>query len=180
MVFGLLAAIAGYTQAEEVPAKLKDHLSELEKLGENTVLVAAVQAQNAKAVTLDAIKKRDAEWIATTGVDAGMKAIMENDAAKELAKIETSQPFYFELFLMDNQGANVAMTNKTSDYWQGDEDKFTQSFKEGKGATYVAPSKFDDSAKAYLIQVSVPIVSSGKAIGVLTIGVNLDELEAAE
>ena len=182
---GIVIAL-GYAQsllaatAEEVPAALTKHLPDLQKLGENPVLIAAVKAQNAKAIGLDAIKKRDAEWMAKTGVDAGMKEIMENEPAKELAKIESSQPFYFELFLMDNQGANVAMTNKTSDYWQGDEEKFTKAFKGGSGEVFVAAAEFDDSANAYLIQVSVPVIADGKAIGVLTIGVNLDELEAAQ
>lgn len=163
-----------------MPAALTKQLPELQKLGENAVLVAAVNAQNAKGTTLDAIKKQDAEWMATTGVNAMMKGLMENDAAKELAKIESSQPFYFELFLVDNQGANVAMTNKTSDYWQGDEDKFTQAFKSGSGAVHLGKAEFDDSAKAYLIQVSIPVVEKGKAIGVLVVGVNLDELDAAQ
>lgn len=186
MQLGVVIGTLGFTQsflvlaAEEVPAALTKHLSDLQKLGENPVLVAAVKAQNAKAVGLDAIKKRDAEWMAKTGVDAGMKEIMENEPAKELTKIESSQPFYFELFLMDNQGANVAMTNKTSDYWQGDEEKFTKAFKGGVGEVFVAQPEFDDSANAYLIQVSVPVIADGKAIGVLTIGVNLDELEAAQ
>lgn len=78
---------------------------------------------------------------------------------------------------MDNQGANVAMTNKTSDYWQGDESKFTQSYRGGKGATHIGDVEFDESAQAYLVQVSVPVIESGKAIGAVTIGVNIDELE---
>ena len=57
-----------------------------------------------------------------------MKALMNNSAAKELLKFESSKPYFTEVFLMDNQGANVAMTNKTSDYWQGDEAKFIESF----------------------------------------------------
>jgi hypothetical protein len=179
-VFILGTLVGAQVALAETPATLTKNLPELQKLGENPTLVAAVKAQNAKAVTLDAIKKRDAEWMAKTGVDEGMKALMENEPAKELAKIESSQPYYFELFLMDNQGANVAMTNKTSDYWQGDEDKFKSAFKGGSGAVFVAEPEFDDSAKAYLIQVSVPVIDAGKAIGVLTIGVNLDELEAAQ
>jgi hypothetical protein len=79
---------------------------------------------------------------------------------------------------MDNQGANVAMTNKTSDYWQGDEAKFTDSFKNGVGAIHISTVEFDESAQAYLVQVSVPVMEGGKAIGALTIGVNIDELEA--
>ena len=81
---------------------------------------------------------------------------------------------------MDNQGANVAMTNKTSDYWQGDEDKFTNAYKGGAGGVDISKSKFDDSAKAYLVQISVPVVDGGTVIGALCVGINLDELEKAK
>lgn len=42
-----------------------------------------------------------------------MREVMENDAAKALRTIEKSEPYYAEMFVVDNQGANVAMTNKT-------------------------------------------------------------------
>lgn len=45
-------------------------------------------------------------------------------------------PEYAEIFVMDNQGANVAMSDKTSDYWQGDEDKFVRSFAGGEGKVF--------------------------------------------
>ena len=61
-----------------------------------------------------------------------------------------------------------------------DVEKFKAAYKDGVGAVFVAEPEFDDSAKAYLIQVSVPVIDGGKAIGALTIGVNLDELEAAQ
>ncbi|WP_197466328.1 MULTISPECIES: hypothetical protein [unclassified Oleiphilus] len=79
---------------------------------------------------------------------------------------------------MDNQGANVAMTNKTSDYWQGDEAKWQESFKDGAGAVHIGDVEFDESAQAYLVQVSVPVMDGGTAIGAITIGINLDDLEA--
>jgi hypothetical protein len=109
-----------------------------------------------------------------------MKAMMKNPAATELNNLEATKPYFFESFLMDSQGANVAMTNKTSDYWQGDEDKFVNSFKGGAGGVEISKSKFDDSAKAYLIQVSVPVVEAGTVIGALCVGVNIDELEKTQ
>jgi predicted amidohydrolase len=168
--------------AEEVPNSLNARLAEIEKLGENPVIVAAVEARNSRGMSMDDIKKRDAEWMANKeGIDEGMREIMENDAAKALRTIEKSEPYYVEMFVVDNQGANVAMTNKTSDFWQGDEEKFTETFKGGQGEVFIAAPEFDDSANAYLIQVSVPVKSSGRTIGALTIGVNLDILaDAAE
>ena len=163
--------------AEEAPDSLKQLAASLRAWGENPILISAVKAQNAESMTLDVIKDRDAVWRKTSGIDNLMKGIMENTAAKELSRLEKSEPYYFKLFLMDNQGANVAMTNKTSDYWQGDEAKFTESFHNGLGAIHISDVEFDESAQAYLVQISVPVMDGSQAIGALTIGVNVDTLE---
>ncbi len=172
-----LFLLATMVNAEEAPDSVKRLAEELRAWGDNPILIAAVKEQNAKQQTLDAIKARDETWRKTSGIDDFMKPLMENTAAKELARLEKSKPYYFELFLMDNQGANVAMTNKTSDYWQGDEDKFTKSFNNGKGAVHIGDVEFDESAQAYLVQISVPVMDDESAIGAMTIGVNIDTLE---
>lgn len=166
--------------AEAIPKAVHDLVPTLQGWGNNPALVAAVKAQNSKGISLADIKSKDEKWIKTTGVDAGMKALMSNSAATELKKLESSQPYFLELFLMDNQGANVAMTNKTSDYWQGDEPKFTKSFNGGAGAVHMGKVKFDKSSQVYLVQVSVPVMDADKAIGAITIGINIDELERAK
>lgn len=162
--------------AQEVPAAVHAIVPQLQDWGRDPILVEAVRQQNARGQTLDAIKTLDAAWIAESGVTPFMEKLMTSDAAKELAKLEGTQPYFVESFLMDDQGANVAMTNKTSDYWQGDEDKFTASYLGGKGAVHIGPVKFDSSAQAYLVQVSVPVLDAGRAIGALTIGIDLDRL----
>lgn len=166
--------------AEDEMAAVAALIPAIKKWGEDPILVAAVKEQNTKGFTREQIQKRDKEWIATTGLDDQMKAMMKSSAAQQLDKLEATKPYYFESFLMDNLGANVAMTNKTSDYWQGDEPKFINSYKEGAGGVDVGKSKFDDSAKAYLIQVSVPVTDAGKVIGAITVGINLDELDKAK
>lgn len=85
--------------------------------------------------------------------------------------------YYAEIFVMDNQGANVAMTDKTSDYWQGDEAKFKKSFNDGAGAVFVDDVEFDDSAQAYLVQVSVPVKDGDKVIGAITFGIDVEKVE---
>lgn len=170
-----------WVQAEEqVPQAVHDLVPTIKAWGSNAVLVAAVKEQNSGGMSLDNIKSKDAAWIKHNGVDDFMKSLMNNSAAVELKKLESSAPYYMELFLMDNQGANVAMTNKTSDYWQGDEDKFTGSYQGGAGDVHMGKVKFDKSAQAYLVQVSVPVMDGGGAIGAITVGVNLDELEQAK
>jgi len=170
----LTTAVYSAEAAPEAVIKLAD---ELKSWGTNSTIIEAVKNQNSKAMTLASIKEMDSKWRNVSGLNDEMKALMENSAAKEMLKMESSKAFYFEVFLMDNQGANVAMTNKTSDYWQGDEAKFIESYKDGNGAIHIGDVEFDESAQAYLVQVSIPVMDGGKAIGAMTIGVNVDELE---
>lgn len=173
----LIVSITNPVSAEEAPESVKKLVPTLVEWGKNPVLVEEVKKQNAKGMTLQQIQDMDKAWMAVTGMDDNMKNLMSNSAAKELLKLESSKPYFIEIFLMDNQGANVAMTNKTSDYWQGDEAKFKESFVNGAGGTHIGDVKFDKSAQAYLVQVSVPVMDGGTAIGALTIGINIDELE---
>jgi hypothetical protein len=172
-----LTLFTSFSFAEQAPDSVKKLVPDLKSWGENQLIVSAVKEQNSKGMTLDQIKARDAEWQKTTGLDDKMKAMIESAAGKELTSMESSKPYFFEVFLMDNLGANVAMTNKTSDYWQGDEAKFTESYKGGAGAVHISDIEFDESAQAYLVQISVPVMDGSSAIGAMTIGINIDELE---
>ncbi|MCU0596861.1 MAG: PDC sensor domain-containing protein [Desulfobacterota bacterium] len=174
MALGIGVALAG----EKAPQKVVDLAnSTLLKLGTDPVIVAAVKAENAKSKTLAQIQELDRKWMATPGVAEYMKALMDSECGQYLKKIQASQPFYAEIFVMDNQGANVAMSDKTSDYWQGDEPKFIESFKGGAGATHISDVKFDDSTQAYLAQVSVPVKDGDKVIGAVTIGIDVEKVK---
>ncbi|MFY8101773.1 MAG: hypothetical protein ACOVOA_17645, partial [Allorhizobium sp.] len=64
-----------------------------------------------------------------------------------------------------------------SDYWQGDEDKFSKSFGAGKDAVFVDEVEKDESTQALQSQASVTISDeTGAPIGAITIGVNMDAL----
>jgi len=172
----IISLISTTLLAEEIPASVLKMAPTFMSFGSNAALVAAVNKQNTENLSLDEIKSRDQKWQATPGVDAFMTSLLENSGAKALFEIEKSKPYFVELFLMDNKGANVSMTNKTGDYWQGDEAKWKKSFNNGAGALHVGKVKFDESAQAYLVQVSVPVKDADKVVGALTIGINLDEL----
>jgi hypothetical protein len=149
----------------------------LTALGTSPVIVKAVKDENAKGKTLDQIQATDKEWKSTAGIVDYMQALMNSECGKYLGGIRDSSPYYAEIFVMDNQGANVAMTDKTSDYWQGDEAKFKKSYKDGAGSVFVDEVEFDDSTQAYLVQVSVPVKDGGTVIGAITFGIDVDKIE---
>lgn len=176
VILFLALGLNGY--AEEAPQKVVDLAhAVLVKYGKDPVIVNAVKARNAEGKTLAEIQKLDATWRDTPGVADYMKALMDSECGKYLKNIQNSKSYFAEIFVMDNQGANVAMTDKTSDYWQGDEAKFKNSYKEGSGSVFVDEVEFDESAQAYLVQVSVPVMDGGKVIGAITFGIDVDRVE---
>jgi hypothetical protein len=175
MIILAFSGVAIY--AEDAPKEVFDLAnSKLADLGKNQTIVAAVKAQNAKNMSLSSIKEMDDKWKSTAGIADFMTALMESECGKYLRGVQEANPFYAEIFVMDNLGANVCQTDKTSDYWQGDEAKFQKSFNDGKGAIFVDEVEFDDSTQSYLCQVSVPVMENGKAIGAITFGIDIDKL----
>jgi hypothetical protein len=178
---GLMFLVCGAgmaVAAEKAPQKVFDLAkTQLASLGTDPVIVNAVKAENAKGKTLAQIQEMDKTWKATPGIADYMKAIMESECGKHLRRIQSSSPLYSEIFVMDNQGANVAMTDKTSDYWQGDEAKFQKSFNNGAGNLFVDEVEFDDSSQKYLSQVSVPVKDGDTVIGAITFGIDVDQVQ---
>jgi hypothetical protein len=169
----------GIALAEKAPREVYELASaKLAGFGSDPVIVSAVKAENAKSKTLARIKEKDREWRSTPGIAGYMKEIMESGCGRHLRELQKSAPYFAEIFVMDNQGANVAMTDKTSDYWQGDEAKFKNAFNNGRGAVFVDEVEFDESAQAYLSQVSVPVKDGDNVIGAITFGIDVDKLEA--
>jgi len=78
-------------------------------------------------------------------------------------------------FLNAAQGEKVALSDKTGSYIRKGSAKFDVPFASGK--SWQGKPELDDSGKAYEIQISVPVLSEGKPIGVLVVELNGTKLE---
>ncbi len=155
----------------------------LREIAQNPELVAAIAAQNAVTAGYDQAKidELDTQWRAE--VDAAAKplidATMGNAASKYLAQVQAeSGGMFTELFATDAKGLNVAQSTVTSDYWQGDEDKFTGSFGAGADGIALGEVEQDESTQTFQSQVSITITdpSTGAPIGSITAGVDVSML----
>ncbi len=184
LVLGSLAATAGFAAAEEahvapvtafVQEKVIPWLSD-------PVVIAAIKAQNEKNAGLSQadVDALDQTWRAEVeSADKPMiDAVLGNELSKFLQQKQAeAEGTIAEVFVMDAKGLNVGQSDVTSDYWQGDEDKFSKSFGAGKDALFVDAAEKDESTQALQSQASVTISDeSGAPIGAITIGVNLDAL----
>jgi len=143
----------------------------------NKVFVAEVEKQNAKQVALDEIKRIDKQWSEAEDELPIHAEKMGNACAKEITKVAKKLTVLGEIFVMDNQGANVGQNALTSDYWQGDEAKWKNSFKAAKGGIDIGKRKLDKSTNVVDLKVSLPIISQqGKVIGAVCYGVKVEKL----
>ena len=155
---------------------------QLREIAQNPVVVAAIEAQNATTSAYDdaKINELDSQWRAEVGAASKplIDATLANEASKYLTGVqEASGGLFTEIFVMDAKGLNVAQSTVTSDYWQGDEDKFTQSFGAGAAAVHLGEVEQDESTQAFQSQVSITIVdAAGNPIGAVTAGIDLSVL----
>jgi len=171
IVLSLVISSAAFAQSAQTTQKLLDaEAAKLRAWGSDPVIVAAVKAQNAKGVPLATIKALDAQWIAGKAATLADKTIT-GPCADHLRELAKSNAAYGEIFVMDDQGALVCASSKTSDYWQGDEAKWQRAFNEGKGGVFIDRPRYDDSSSRNLAQISVPVLDGERAIGAITIGV---------
>ena len=156
---------------------LADKISRIERLASKPAVIKAVKAQNKQRLSLDKIKQTDKAW--RKKATPMYQELTSNKIAKIFSKqIKRDSKTFSEMFLTDNQGANVACFPATSDYWQGDETKWTASYNNGKGQVFVGDVEHDESSKTDAVQVSVPVLDNGKTIGVLVVGIKLDFVES--
>jgi hypothetical protein len=174
----LLASLpaAAQPKAEDVEAAARAKAEEVRSWAQNPQILGAVREQDALKTPLSRIRAVDMSWVGEEKLNPRMQILLSNPCAKSLLSLTGAWPGYREAFVMDDQGALVCMTRKTTDYWQGDEPKWQKGWADGKGAVYVGPPEEDESTGTTLIHLSVPVMDGGKPIGVLTVGVDQNML----
>lgn len=180
----LCGGLATPARANDFAPQMQAELdSRAAKWIEAPVIVAAIKAQNVRTASYDQAKidALDKAWRAEVGKPETpmITPVVESDAAKFLRKqIAQSDGRIVEVFVMDARGLNVAASAPTSDYWQGDEAKFQNSFGKGANGVDIGEVDFDESAQAYIAQISKVVTDpeNGTPIGAITLGLNVDAL----
>ncbi|MBA5775986.1 hypothetical protein H2509_02460 [Stappia sp. F7233] len=179
-----LAFLGGPAAANEFADQLTALAStDISKIVSDPQVIAAIKAQNAETSGYDQanIDALDKQWRAE--IDKSNKPLIDktlgNALSGHLHEIkERGGGLYTEIFVMDAKGLNVGQSDITSDYWQGDEAKWQETFLIGKGATHIGDVELDESTQSYQSQLSVAITDpdSGEVIGAATFGVNIELL----
>lgn len=173
VALSIVPADAAFEITPAIQAQLDRHKTVAAGWAADPVIVKAVVAQNAKG-PLPGMD--NAKWKLTRRSDAIVKAFQTNPAGRFLrARMEASGGLVTEAFLSAAQGEKVAFVEKTTSYIHKGAAKFDVPVTT-RGAWQGKP-EFDESAQTYQIQISVPVLADGQAVGALVVGLSLSRLE---
>lgn len=169
----------GFTLTETESMTAEALARELVRELDERMDLQSLLSQPVRNTRLGEILHLDSQWQAHAPAMTSPLAreILALPQSRELARWQKAQyGLVTEVFLMDRLGANVAQSQLTSDYWQGDEHKFQRVVPEPAGTLFLSPVRFDGSAQRFQIQVSTPVRASsdGRFLGAVAIGLDIE------
>lgn len=148
----------------------------------NPVVSLSITSQNKlrKDMTQDQIDAADQQWRAEREAEDQplVAAILTNPLSSYLTQIQArSGGLFAEIFVMDSVGLNVGQSSITSDFWQGDEAKFQNTFPNGPDAVFIDEAEYNEGSDSWRTQLNMTMSNSDRQpIGAVTVEVNLNEL----
>lgn len=172
------------SRAFAVSEMLRRQTSILQVLVLDQRLQAAAVAQGdevegGETAVLTALSEQDAQWQAAADHDPLVADKLNNEAATTLRKFQEQFSFHHELFLTDRYGGVVAATQRTTDYYQGDEAWWQSAFANGVGKAYISEPVWDESSSTFGLQIAIPVYAEGggELVGILRSTYALTELQ---
>jgi hypothetical protein len=152
-------------------------LADVQQLARLPLLRQRLQQQNQPEVDLSAMLLLDSQWQQQllASPDDSLAAKMLSSAASEVLQQWQTQyaELVTEVILMDQHGANAAISRVTTDYWQGDEMPFLGIF-EQQAAYFIDVVEYDQSTRRFQVKLSVPVRDGQRHIGVLSVGIDVE------
>lgn len=156
--------------SKEVEAVLSKKALRIESLVADPVIVSEVKKANQanEGLLLSEILELDQRWRKGVGADSFIGPFLSNAVAMKLTEFQKDNLGFREIFVTDERGLNVGQTNKTTDYYQADEEWWIRAYNSGEGKAYHGLVEFDESAQTEAISIYVPIQdpNTARVIGV--------------
>jgi len=164
------AAVQADPISPALQAKVDKYKKQLVEWAANPVVVSAAKESNSKGGIPGVT---NAKWDDLADTDAAVKELKENSASKLISKWEEDKTLD-KLFIRDEKGNLVAFSSGSGKpilYNNANRPPFQNGFKGVWAANEVKP---DPTTQKKSVQISVPVLDGGKAIGVLQSAVLAD------
>ncbi|MBB3134198.1 hypothetical protein FHS26_001914 [Rhizobium pisi] len=107
-----------------------------------------------------------------------VKLLLDKSVSHYLkAMQDASQGAIVEFFVTDSHGLNVGQSAITTDYWQGDEEKYLKTFANGSREIFIDRAERNESTQMLETQASFVVMDGqDRPIGVATVTIAVDAL----
>jgi GAF domain-containing protein/HAMP domain-containing protein len=128
------------------------------------------------------IKRLDEQWraadLADNNNDPLIRRVLNEELSSEINEYRLAFPENVEVFVTDRYGANVGATNRTSDYYQADEEWWQAAYNNGRGAVYIGEPAYDQSIANYAMIIAIPVYAHNTqdVVGIFRSTVELNTL----
>jgi len=123
---------------------------------QDTVILEALRIANNRyrGISDEQIQALDKTWI--TSGDEIIESMTDFQCNEALKIFQAGYTGFVEIFITEMNGLNVCVTNKTSDYYQADEEWWIRTIKQGKPWRQ-SNLEFDESAGVFAVPLYIPV-----------------------
>ena len=161
---------------EETVIRNKKHI---ETLAKHPVLIVSAEASGREntALSRDEIMALDRDWNSARETDGLIRPFLSNECARVLIQFQKDNPQFIEIFVTDTNGLTVAAANKTSNYYQADEDWWQETYNAGKGKVFLGDLEYGTSVHAWGMSIAAPIYNQqGNMAGIIKSVLTFDQV----
>lgn len=134
-----------------------------------------------KNLDMKGIDLLDQKWV--DGFRTGDHAILVEQTnaqlMQDLVRIKhEANAVITEIIFTDRRGMNIAVSDMTSDFYQGDEIKFKSAIVLKEGEVFIDQMAYDASTRLFQVNVSFPLIDSSakpQALGVVILGIDVEK-----
>lgn len=157
--------------AADAAAKAAAKAKALSWVSTDPQVVAAVKQYNASQPA-EAKAMTQEKWKSLPVLDPFVRGLSKNALAEHLKG--KRDPAWSELFVSGADGTKVALFNKTSSWSHKGKEKHDVPM---QGRTWIGEIEVDASSGMEQIQVGLPVLDGGKAIGSVVVGLAVSKLQ---
>lgn len=183
---GLAACLFPLTPARAEPAYVplvRDYVEQrVRPMVETPLVLNAIAEQNVKFGNVSEMDMQVLDETYRSEIGHGhlhmVKLLLDKSVSHYLKdKQDASQGAIVEFFITDAHGLNVGQSTITADYWQGDEEKYLQTFANGSREIFIDRAERNESTQMLETQASFVVLDEeDRPIGVATVTIAIDAL----
>ncbi|MBY5369662.1 hypothetical protein [Rhizobium leguminosarum] len=183
---GLAAFLLPLAPVRAEPAYIplvRDYVEkQIRPMVETPVVLKAIAEQNAKFGDVSEMDMRVLDETYRSEVDQHhlqmVKLLLDKSISHYLkAEQDASQGVIIEFFVTDSHGLNVGQSTITADFWQGDEEKYLQTFANGSREIFIDRAERNESTQNLETQASFVVMDEeNRPIGVAIVTIAIDAL----